>query len=347
MAGLSLESISSYVRDLSSSCSAVRLIGDSLFAGSHDGTLVSWDSSSGVENWRISITGPISDISLDSDIIYVTASDSLHAVDQEEGSLLWSKQLEGASDYVLAGDGIVWATSSVYELEVADFIEATIWKFDHSGNELERWVMAERPWHIASDGSGGIILGLGRPRFGYVRVSPKLGLEHIQLPSNSPVTCGSGNDTEMIFGHADGSVSTFEDSILEEGSLVTSIALGPYGWISGHEDGSISMKNKSETLPGSIDSVEIVETIGWASSFDGMNVQIMILGEEANTIFHDSRLRQMDSSSNGIVLGDDQGRVYFVESEIMQRRINSQLEEPENDSKNSDLRARLRMLRNR
>lgn len=93
MTGLSLEAISSYVRDLSSSCSAVRLIGDSLFAGSHDGSLVSWDSSSGVENWRISIAGPISDISLDSDIIYVTASDSLHAVDQEEGSLLWSKQL--------------------------------------------------------------------------------------------------------------------------------------------------------------------------------------------------------------------------------------------------------------
>ena len=55
----------------------------------------------------------------------------------------------------------------------------------------------------------------------------------------------------------------------------------------------------------------------------------------------------MDSSSNGIVLGDDQGRVYFVESEVMQRRINSQLEEPENDPKESKLRARLRMLRNR
>ena len=46
----------------------------------------------------------------------------------------------------------------------------------------------------------------------------------------------------------------------------------------------------------------------------------MILGEEANTIFHDSRLRQMDSSSNGIVLGDDLGRVYFVESEIIAKK---------------------------
>tara|TARA_B100000700_G_scaffold233715_1_gene258958 strand:- start:545 stop:1498 length:954 start_codon:yes stop_codon:yes gene_type:complete len=316
-------------------------------AGSHNGLLVSWDSSSGSEKWRVSITGPISDISLDSDIIYVTASDSLHAVDQEEGSILWSKQLEGASDYVLAVDGIVWATSSVYELEVADFIESAIWRFDCSGNELGRWVMAERPWHIASDGSDGILLGLGRPRCGYVRVSPKLGIEHIQLPSNSPVTCGSGNDTEVIFGHADGSVSALEDSIIEAESLVTSIASSPYNWISGHEDGSISMKAKSEILPGSIDSVEIVETIGWASSFDGLSVQIMILGEESNTIFHDSRVRHMDSSSSGIVLGDDQGRVYFVESGVMQRRLDSQTEGSEYDSKDSELRARLRMLRNR
>ena len=50
MTGLSLEAISSYVRDLSSACSAVRLIEDSLFAGSHDGLLVSWDASEGVEN---------------------------------------------------------------------------------------------------------------------------------------------------------------------------------------------------------------------------------------------------------------------------------------------------------
>ena len=81
MTGLSLEAISSYVRDLSSSCSALLLVEDLLFAGSHDGLLVSWDASSGVERWRVSISGPISDISVDSGGVYVTASDSLHAVD--------------------------------------------------------------------------------------------------------------------------------------------------------------------------------------------------------------------------------------------------------------------------
>ena len=56
--------------------------------------------------------------------------------------------------YVLAANGNIWATSSVYELEVADFIESTIWRFDKLGNELERWVIPERAWHISSDGSG-------------------------------------------------------------------------------------------------------------------------------------------------------------------------------------------------
>ena len=40
MPGLSLEAISSYVRDLSSACSALLLDDDLLFAGSHDGLLV-------------------------------------------------------------------------------------------------------------------------------------------------------------------------------------------------------------------------------------------------------------------------------------------------------------------
>ena len=347
MTGLSLEAISSYVRDLFSSCSALLLVEDLLFAGSHDGLLVSWEASSGVERWRVSISGPISDISVDSGSVYVAASDSLHAVDIANGSLLWNIKLEGASDYVLAEDGNIWATSSVYELEVADFIESTIWRFDKLGNELERWVIAERAWHISSDGSGGIVLGLGRPRCGYLRVRPEAPVEHNALPTNSPVTCGSGENKDLIFGHADGSLSSLDESVLEAGSLITSIASSPNGWISGHEDGSISMKTGTENLPGFIDAVEIVETNGWASSFDGVNVWIMIIGEVSNKISHDSRLRQMDSSFNRIVLADAQGRVYFVESEVMQRRINSHQEEPEEYSEKSDLRARLRMLRNR
>ena len=65
------------------------------------------------------------------------------------------EQTIGKSDYVLAADGNVWATSSVYELEWQTSSIHHL-EFDNSGNEIERWVMAERAWHISSDGSTGL-----------------------------------------------------------------------------------------------------------------------------------------------------------------------------------------------
>lgn len=349
MSELSLEAISSYVRDLSSACSAVILTEDFLVAGSHDGLLICWDAAEGIERWRISIDGPISDIYFDSDKLYVTASASLYAIDNQGGSIVWSNILEGASDYVIVVDGSVWATSSIYELEVADFIESSIWRFDDSGNELDRWVISERPWYLASEGDGGILLGLGRPRCGYLRVRPEVDLQHIQLSIESPITCGAGNNENILFGHSNGGVSSTLSTISEheKESLVTAIAVGKNGWISGHDDGKVSMGSNASYLPGSIDSVEILETIGWASSFIDSRVKVMILTDEEKTLKHDSRIRQMHSLGNYLALGDDKGRIFVIELEVMKRRLNSMHQIGENDSKKSDLRARLRMLRNR
>ena len=349
MSELSLEVISSYVRDLSSACSAVILTEDFLVAGSHDGLLICWDAAEGIERWRVSIDGPISDIYFDSDKLYVTASASLYAIDNQGGSIVWSNILEGASDYVIVVDGSVWATSSIYELEVADFIESSIWRFDDSGNELDRWVISERPWHLASEGGGGILLGLGRPRCGYLRVRPEVDLQHIQLSIESPITCGAGNNENILFGHSNGGVSSTLSTISEheKESLVTAIAVGKNGWISGHDDGKVSMGSNASYLPGSIDSVEILETIGWASSFIDSRVKVMILTDEEKTLKHDSRIRQMHSLGNYLALGDDKGRIFVIELEVMKRRLNSMHQIGENDSKKSDLRAKLRMLRNR
>ncbi len=349
MSELSLEAISSYVRDLSSACSAVILTEDFLVAGSHDGLLICWDAAEGIERWRISIDGPISDIYFDSDKLYVTASASLYAIDNQGGSIVWSNILEGASDYVIVVDGSVWATSSIYELEVADFIESSIWRFDDSGNELDRWVISERPWYLASEGDGGILLGLGRPRCGYLRVRPEVDLQHIQLSIESPITCGAGNNENILFGHSNGGVSSTLSTISEheKESLVTAIAVGKNGWISGHDDGKVSMGSNASYLPGSIDSVEILETIGWASSFIDSRVKVMILTDEEKTLKHDSRIRQMHSLGNYLALGDDKGRIFVIELEVMKRRLNSMHQIGENDSKKSDLRAKLRMLRNR
>ena len=85
MAERSLEGVASFVRDLGSACSAVRLVGDMLLAGSHDGLLICLDAATGGERWRLQVDGPVSDIALDSDRVYATASASLHAVDAANG----------------------------------------------------------------------------------------------------------------------------------------------------------------------------------------------------------------------------------------------------------------------
>ncbi|MFL2970787.1 MAG: PQQ-binding-like beta-propeller repeat protein [Candidatus Thalassarchaeaceae archaeon] len=408
MTGLSIESISSYVRDLSSSCSALLLVEDLLFAGSHDGLLVSWDASSGVERWRVSIDGPISDFSLDLDTLFVTSSDSLYSIDVSDGSILWNRELEGASDYVVALDGIVWATSSVYELEVADFIENTVWRFDADGKELERWDISEKPWHIGLDKEGSLLLGIGLPRCGVAKISSgEKRLQFILKPLStyengydirrSPVTCG---DCSADFFYAPGpySKSPEEENWVWEndpqltkrlsfgvtGSDVTAVKSTGFGFVYGTstgfyyysgcegtgaitKDGLVIQGNRTDLVKinGSIDAVAGLGTSIWLSYYDSRDSRpshqhkIGLFREitqddtyrengKHHFIPHDSRIRLMDSSDDILVMGDEQGRVFVIESEVAQRRIDfPSFSEPRNDPKESELRARLRMLRNR
>ncbi len=346
-----LESLASFVRDLGSACSVIRLSGDLLLAGSHEGLLLCWGAVDGDERWRVEVEGPISDLALDGGRVYATASASLHAVDAASGELLWSRELEGASDYVQAWNGVVWATSSVYELEVADFVESTIWRFDEGGKEQERWVMAERPWHLGLHEDGGILLGLGRPRCGYLRIRQGEQAEHFELGSASPVTCGvCGSEDRFLLGHADGTISTTGSTETTDNlcdSLVTAITAGPIGWISGHDDGTIGSLAASHQVEGAIDAVASLGSDAWASSWTGTKSSLTILTESVTNIAHDSRLRQMHSMNEVLALGDDLGKVFIVESEVVTRRLSDEEESSPENFRNSELRARLRMLRNR
>ena len=402
MTGLSIESISSYVRDLSSSCSALLLVEDLLFAGSHDGLLVSWDASSGVERWRVSIDGPISDFSLDLDTLFVTSSDSLYSIDVSDGSILWNRDLEGASDYVVASDGIVWATSSVYELEVADFIENIVWRFDADGKELERWDISEKPWHIGLDKEGSLLLGIGLPRCGVAKISsgekrlqfilkPLSTYENGQDIRRSPVTCGDCS-ADFFYAPSPYSKSPEEENWVWEndpeltkrlsfgvtGSDVTAVKSTGFGFVYGTstgfyyysgcegtgattKDGVVisPMRTDLVQINGSIDAVAGLEDSIWLSYYDSRRSQYTLYREitrddtyrengKHHFIPHDSRVRLMDSSDDILVMGDEQGRVFVIESEVAQRRMDfPRFSEPRNDPKESELRARLRVLRNR
>jgi len=353
MAIHSLEDIASFVRDLGSACSAILMKDNLLFAGSHEGVLICWNND-GDELWRTEVMGPISDIALDESLVLVTASAKIHAFNSDEGNLSWSYELEGASDFVVAKEGQIWASSSVYELEVSDFIESTIWNFNQNGDVVGKWIIDERPWILGLHNEGGIVLGLGRPRCGYLRIRSGEEPVHKTLDTDSPVTCGfCESPTKFVLGHANGTISIVNDGknstySSDDDSLITAVSTSREGWIAGNENGVIRAYSRVVIRPGSIDTITECSGYAWISSWDGINstlFQCNQKGEELE-ISHNSRLLQSCHSNEKMLLGDSLGRVFMIENQVVKRRVKQVAQNTDKQTRNSELRARLRMLRN-
>ena len=362
MVELSLNAVSSFSRDLSATCTAISLEGFSLVVGSQDGLLISWDTSTGAERWRVSIDGPISDISRDSDYLYVVASSSLFAISETDGSIIWSRGLEGASDYVLVADGSVWATSSVYEIEIGDYTESTIWRFDTSGELEQRWTIAERGWFFGSDRRG-LVLGLGRPRCGVLRIDQG-NLEHLDIPDRGPVTCGHSYGGVVLLGHSDGWTSMVEDldctswlhapgsvNSGESGSPVCSV-LGHDGYpISGLEDGETrSNGGWNHSSNGPVAALSLGphpsdDSAVWVCSSDGVVVLNRDTGDNLLELAHECRVVKCDSSNETIVLADERGGVYSINADFLARRVKEGPVENDDDDKTTRMRERLKKLR--
>ena len=244
MAVHTLESVSSFERGLGSACTVLRIDGDDLLAGSQEGVLACWSVDSGNERWRIEINGPISDLAMTDDRVYAAASSDLIALDTNTGDIIWSRPLEGASDFVQVEGGVIWAASSVYEIEISDYTESTVWMFDNEGSLQEQWTFSERAWYFGLHEDGGVLLGLGRPRCGLLRIQSGESALHRLLGESSPVTTGAcGFEGRFLIGHSDGRVCVVTDSVEEPSEEISSpvraICSSGQTWFSGHESGEI------------------------------------------------------------------------------------------------------------
>ena len=56
---------------------------------------------SGEPVWQVEMTGPLSDIDFGDDRVYVTESSMVHCLQYDSGEMVWSRELEGSSDYVV------------------------------------------------------------------------------------------------------------------------------------------------------------------------------------------------------------------------------------------------------
>ena len=66
-------------------------------------------------------------------------------------------------------EDIIFVTSSLYEIEIQDYTESTLFKFNKKGELIKSINFEEKPWFMKKH-NGKIVLGIGRPRCGFLTI---------------------------------------------------------------------------------------------------------------------------------------------------------------------------------
>ncbi len=348
-------------RQLPSPASAVLIADDLLIAGDRDGNLVCWQQD-GDECWRGELSNRVGAMVVGNGRVFVTAGRDVVAVDLASGKVVWTAELDGSSDMVgcSSESEIVVATSSVYDIEVNDFLESAIWRFTMDGELLRSDILDERPWSLEVRTDGRAMLGIGRPRCGMLRAD-KEGLHWSALPSEAPITCGLTGRERTVLGHADGVLTVIEDGIvldespfntqpgsiealacLSNGLLVAlrrdkGVAGSGFGGGNGlaralTSDGDLLWEHE---LPEGMVAENVCEGLqfgdastSWASIWDGSDGRILIFnsvdGSVIGELMEGSRVNAIASdttNSERIALALEDGTILLFEGEMFTRRL--------------------------
>ena len=345
-----IEDLSSFVREIDSECTTLNMNQKYIIAGSKSGKITCWDVDSGKENWNIDVNGPISDLSL-SDEIYVTASAELHAIETESGKLKWSIDIQGSSDLVHVDDEFVYVTSSLYEIEIEDYTETTLFQFDKNGNLNWEIEFEERPWFIDKK-NGEIILGIGRPRCGYLSVNEKGNISHWQI-EESPVNMGVSTNLGFLLGHSNGIVVESINGKIRKFQCgnypISAMNSNNEYWQVGNKNGRIlTSENMEVKLDGNIDSILETDKFFWVCTSTNEN-SVYLLDKKNGSIkyqfSHRSRIRFMRSNDNSLTISDDEGMIMLFDLNKLDKKIESKNEEVEDLERRNLLKKRLRELR--
>ena len=331
------------IRDLGQPVSALDLEEDSVIAGGWDGALRKWNGD-GDLMWKAQCSDRIESILRIEGLVVVTSG--LHISCLKDGEIIWSKPLEGSADLLAFHNEEIVATSSVYDIEHGDFMESAIWRFSLDGDLLDVERMDERPWFL--DSNHKLLLGLGRPKCG-ILVDGK----HQTLPTDSPVTCGLYGRDNVLFGHANGVITSLKgDIISEESSSIESITCVEKGFVAALESGALVAKTPDSKLiwqaPGSQVTTQVAgfDDTHWCGRWSSSSGEVEVRDSQGELVVtaKTSRPRVSDQSENRIGFGFEDGQILVWEKGLFSRRTNQ--EKGQENSRKSALAAKLRSLRN-
>tara|TARA_B100002052_G_scaffold16431_1_gene13114 strand:+ start:678 stop:1775 length:1098 start_codon:yes stop_codon:yes gene_type:complete len=358
---LAADSVAWMERRMPQSISAVHIDDSMILAGDWNGAIVAWNLE-GEELWSANVGDRVTSFEIDptDQGIRCIAGREAMRINPIDGDILWRTEFDGSTDMLrCANEGRCWVSSSVYDIELNDFVVCAITHLDADGMIIHRLEFDERPWSLHILQSGGIALGLGRPRGGLLILKPEgevLIEEHLVL-GESPVCCGTGQD-EILLGHINGNITEIStdgkqissQSITEE--TIECMAKKSSCLLIGTTEGkAICYRNGNSTW--SVDLEDEIEHIcisneerAWFSTWSGRNGTVSYLKPKSGEIIAhftlSDRLRDIAVHASFTVIGTDDGRLLVFEEEMLTRRIDSDLEET---NERSDLRDRLRALR--
>jgi len=377
----SLRDLAWFERSLEANASALFLDDERLIAGDWDGGIYCWDLE-GETLWRVQTNNRVANFAKGANFLFAVCGRDLVCIDIETGELQWEYELEGSSDLVACTpDGqIILATSSVFDLEMNDFIESTLWRFNAEGDLIRSDSIDERPWAMEMRNDGVAFLPLSRPRCGMIRAGED-GLHHTPLPTDSPATCGFTGQQHMVVGHADGTLTGIDDGMvmddeiytnqpgsiesisatepgflvaaaIESGSVGASFG-GAEGLARAYDENGKLLWQIETTLGRNIEHVMFGPTINdttsaWIASWDERQSELDVYtvsdGEPIFRMSMESRINTIVGNSEYIGIGFDDGTVYLLQGDLLTRRLSSD-HEAEGDENRSKLAEKLRRLR--
>ncbi len=377
-----LRDVAWFERTMKAGVGALHLDENQLIAGDWDGQINCWNLD-GQGVWSAQTSNRVSGFARGGEYVYAICGRDLVCLNSIDGAIIWSAELEGSSDLVACTpDGsIVIATSSVFDIEVNDFLESTIWRFDETGQLIRSDEINERPWSIEMREDGVAHLALGRPRCGMIRATDD-GLHWFPLPSDAPATCGLAGRSNTVIGHADGSLTCIEnDMVLDDGPFpkqpgsIESLGSTPNGLIvaTAIESGTVGagfggaeglaraydldgqLRWQIETPLGRnvehvIDGPDLGGTPSvWILSWDGVNAIVDVRTETDGSpevrFQEECRANICIANSTNLAIGFDDGTLYLVQGELLARRLESSTDESLTDDHRREMAAKLRALR--